>query len=71
MSQKKSNLQEDHVWLSSQNLAQYAGSWLAVFGRRIIASGKNLEIVVKKVREKNINDEAPLYVRVPEGLLTI
>ena len=71
MSKKGAQLAKEHKWLTTQNLAQYAGCWLAVFGQSIIAQGKDLKTVVKKIKAKQIPDDAPLYVRVPEGLITI
>ena len=71
MKKRNAQISEEHKWLTTQNLAQYAGCWLAVFGKNIVAQGKDLKTVVKKIKAKKIPDEAPLYVRVPEGLITI
>ena len=71
MKEKDTQISEEHKWLTTQNLAQYAGRWLAVFHQRIIAQGKDLSTVVKKIKAKKIPDDAPLYVRVPEGLITV
>ena len=64
-------IQEEHDWLHSQNLSQYAGHWLAILGKAIIARGKELKDVVKEVNEKGIDDQDPLYIRVPVGIVTI
>ena len=71
MTKKDAQISEEHKWLTTQNLAQYAGCWLAVFQQSIVAQGKDLNLVVKKIKAKKIPDDAPLYVRVPEGLITI
>ena len=71
MTKKDAQISKEHKWVTTQNLAQYAGCWLAVFHQSIIAQGKDLNTVVKKIKAKKIPDDAPLYVRVPEGLITI
>ena len=71
MTNKDAQISKEHKWLTTQNLAQYAGCWLAVFHQSIVARGKDLNSVVKKIKAKNIPDDAPLYVRVPEGLITV
>jgi hypothetical protein len=71
MANKGAKIQEEHAWLATQNLAQYAGCWLAVFRNSIIATGKDLASVVTQVKNQDIDDEAPRYIRVPEGLVTI
>ncbi len=71
MTKEDAQISQEHKWLTTQNLAQYAGRWLAIFHQRIVAQGKDLETVVKKIKAKKIPDDAPLYVRVPEGLITI
>jgi hypothetical protein len=70
MTKKGATIEEEHAWLASQNLAQYAGCWLAVFGMAIIAEGKTLKEVTTIVKQKRINDQDPLYVRVPNGLIS-
>lgn len=70
MANKGVTIEEEHAWLASQNLSQHAGHWLAVFGRSIIAEGKTLKEVTCQVISKNIDDQAPLYVRVPVGLIS-
>jgi len=71
MTKKDAQISKEHKWLTTQNLSQYAGCWLAVFHQRIVAQGKDLNSVVKKIKSKKIPDDAPLYIRVPEGLITI
>jgi len=71
MTKKDAEISKEHKWLTTQNLAQYAGCWLAVFHQSIVAQGKDLNKVVKQIKAKKIPDDAPLYVRVPEGLITV
>jgi len=66
-----SQMQEDQAWLASQNLMNYAGQWIAVFRQRIIAKGKNLKAVVSKVKKERIDEQTPLYIRVPIGLISV
>ena len=49
MTKKDAQISKEHKWLTTQNLAQYAGCWLAVFHQNIIAQGKDLNTVVKKI----------------------
>jgi len=62
---------KDWKWLATQDLGQYAGCWIAIFDQAIIASGKDLNEVVKCVNAKNINKEEPIYLRVPEGYISL
>ena len=63
-------IQEDSNWIYSQNLAQYSGHWLAVLGKEIIAKGKDLKKVINKVKKQDIDEQDPLYIRVPDGTVT-
>ena len=56
----------DDKWLAEQSLSEYAGEWIAVLNRKIIARGPSLEMVIKDVESMDL-ELLPFYVRVPEG----
>ena len=67
---KRSQMQKDQAWLTSQNLTEYAGHWIAIFKQTVIADGECLSDVTKKVRKSKLDDQDPLYIRVPDSLIS-
>ena len=64
------SLEKNQAWIATQNLVEYAGEWIAVFNRNIIARGRELKVVLENVGRSGIPLEQSLYVRVPEGIIT-
>lgn len=63
-------INSDYKWLMTQNLSQFAGQWLAVSHKKIIARDDKLKKVMKVVSTMSIQ-EIPLYLRVPTGSMVI
>jgi len=59
---------EDHAWLIAQNLAPYAGKWIAVSHKRVVASGPTLRVVLEKARAEGVE---PVCLRVPKEYVTV
>jgi Family of unknown function (DUF5678) len=58
-------------WLFSQNLAVYAGQWVAVLHRTILAHGNDLKAVYAEAIEKarRVHPRlVPLFYSVPSGI---
>ncbi|MDE1822163.1 MAG: hypothetical protein KGJ23_04465 [Euryarchaeota archaeon] len=56
----------DASWLFSQNLSVYAGEWVAVLRRHILAHGPKLKQVRAEAKAK-AKGEHPLFYSVPTG----
>ena len=65
-----SSLEANRAWITTQNLSPFVGEWIAVHEESILARGKDLADVMNSVVEKNVERDVPLYMRVPEGIIT-
>jgi len=61
---------QEFEFLSVTDTSQYAGKWIAVLGREIIASGDDLKEVYKEAKAKAGKKE-PLFMRVPKEQETL
>jgi len=66
-------LQDEHEWLSKQDLSKFKGEWIAVYGMEIVAHHKSLAELTRLIREvvKLPSDMLPLYMLIPEGFITL
>jgi len=46
---------KNYEWYLSQDFSKYSGKWLAIIDQKIIASGKNVEKLINKVKDKYPN----------------
>ncbi len=67
---KQNQLNSDYEWLLLQNISQFKGQWIAVLNRNIVARNKSLKHVIKTVDTLHLNT-IPLYLKVPEGTVTM
>ena len=42
----------DYQWFIQQDLSAYAGKWIAIVGRKVVASGNDPARVVSEVKQK-------------------
>ena len=47
---------KNYEWYLSQDFSKYSGKWLAIIDQKIIASGKNVEKLINKVKDKYPNN---------------
>lgn len=55
-------------WLFSQNLVGFSGQWVAVFGRKILAHGRELKRVHADAAKKLGANQVALFYCVPSGI---
>ncbi len=60
----------DYQWFIQQDFSAYAGKWIAIINRRIVASGKDPAIVVKEVKQK-YPSKTPLLTKVRNKLAVL
>ncbi len=65
-----SSLEANRSWVATQNLSPFVGEWIAVHEESILARGRDLADVMNAVEQKSVERDAPLYMRVPEGIIT-
>jgi hypothetical protein len=58
------DINQDHEWLCTQNLGHFAGEWIAVYARAIIAHDIDLKALMSKVKSIDL-PKKPLLVHVP------
>jgi hypothetical protein len=54
----------DHEWLCSMDLAPFAGKWIAVLEKKVLASDADIEVLMKKLESLKIARK-PLLFKVP------
>jgi hypothetical protein len=57
-------INQDHEWLCRMDLGPFAGQWIAVLERKILASDKDIEVLMKKLEALKITRK-PLLFKVP------
>ena len=57
-------INRDHEWLCSMDLAPFAGQWIAVLEKKILASDRDIEALMKKLEALKIVRK-PLLFKVP------
>lgn len=66
----QNQLNSDYEWLLLQNISQFKGQWIAVQDHDIVTRNKSLKQVLKSVDDLHLKT-IPLYLRVPEGSVTM
>ena len=66
----QNQINSDYEWLLMQGLSQYKGQWIAVSEERVVARNISLKQVIKSVSKLDLQN-IPLYLRVPEGSVTV
>ena len=46
------NAYENYEWFLHQDLKQYSDGWVIVLDKKIVASGRDLSLLLKQVKEK-------------------
>jgi len=57
-------LNRDHEWLCNMDLAPFAGQWIAVLEKKILASDMDIEALMKKLETLKLARK-PLFFKVP------
>lgn len=60
----------DYQWFIQQDLSSYAGKWIAIINRKVVASGKDPAVVVKEVKQK-FPSKTPLLTKVRNKLAVL
>ena len=42
----------DYEWFIQKDVSKYAGKWIAIINKEVVAEGKSLTIVLKEAKEK-------------------
>ena len=45
----------NYEWFLSHDLSSYSGKWLAIINRKIVATGKDVDEIIKEVKTKYPN----------------
>ncbi len=40
----------NYEWFLKQDFSEFAGNWVAIVDKKVVASGKNVEKIIKKVK---------------------
>jgi len=63
-------INQDHEWLCTQDLGQFAGEWIAVYDQAVIAHDHDFKTLMAKV--KSINPpRKPLLVQIPDKPIVV
>ena len=54
---------KNYEWYLKNDLSQYAGEWVAILDKKVIAHDKNLNKIISNIRNKYINKK-PLITKV-------
>lgn len=60
----------DYQWFIQQDLSSYAGKWVAIINRKVVASGKDPAVVVKEVKQ-NYPSKTPLLTKIRNKLAVL
>lgn len=60
----------DYEWFLNADISEYAGKWVVVLNKRIVASGDNIKDLLAKVKKEN-PEAIPFVARVPRKMLMI
>ena len=64
------DINDDHEWLCTQDLMQFAGEWIAVYDRAIIAHEHEFKNLMAKVRSIKL-PRKPLLVQIPDNPIVV
>ncbi len=45
----------NYEWFLKKDLSKYAGSWIAIIDKKVVANGKNINKVITSTKEKYPN----------------
>ncbi len=54
---------DDYEWYLKEDLSRYAGTWIAIIDKKVVASGRDVHKVVEEVK-KAYPDKNPLITKV-------
>jgi len=57
-------MSDNHQWYLEQDFSEYAGEWIVIVGEKVVASGKSVEKIMKKLKGKGI--KRPFVAKIPE-----
>lgn len=57
----------DYEWFLQENLSRYAGKWVAIINKTVVASGTKPAEVLKEVK-KNFPKQRPLLTKIRSKL---
>ncbi|MFH1053620.1 MAG: DUF5678 domain-containing protein [Candidatus Woesearchaeota archaeon] len=57
----------NYEWFLKNDFKDYSGKWLAIIDKKVVASGDNVNIVIKKTKEKYPNKK-PFITKIKEKL---
>lgn len=60
----------DYEWFLQENLSRYAGKWVAIINKTVVASGTKPAEVLKEVK-KNFPKQRPLLTKIRSKLATL
>jgi hypothetical protein len=63
-------MSQEFDFYSLTDMSEYAGKWVAILGKKVIASGDDLKQVHKEAKKKAGNKE-PLFTRIPKEQETL
>ncbi len=64
-------MKSEHEWLTKQDLSKYVGEWIAVYNKKIVGHHQTLKELQEALLKMKIDPQKPLYMRIPDGLLTL
>jgi len=57
----------DYEWFLQQDLSRYSGKWLAIMDKKVIASDRNMDKVMAKVK-KEFPNKKPFLTKIRSRL---
>ena len=57
----------NYEWFIKKDLSEYSGKWLAIIDKNVVASGKNVDRLIKEVKSKYPN-RRPFITKVKNKL---
>jgi len=57
----------NYEWFLKKDLKDYAGKWLAIIDKKVVASGKDVNQIINKVKKEYPNKK-PLITKVKDKL---
>ena len=60
-------METNYDWYLKQDLSKFSGKWLAIVDRKVVATGKNAEQVIKEARKEYPN-KRPMITKVKNYL---
>lgn len=57
----------NYEWFLKKDLSEYSGKWLAIIDKKVVASGKDVNKIIKEVKHKYPR-KRPLLTKVKDKL---